>query len=769
MSVTLSSSTQLHNRYEIRGVIGHGGFGITYDGFDTHIMRRVAIKELYLQDCMLREEAGTFSISEDERDNIEKYKQDYLREARIIGQFAAEAGVVDVLDYFEENNTAYIVMEYLEGETLSHRLQEKGAMQAKDIFTWMLPLMHTLKHIHDAGVIHRDISPDNIMVKQGDTFVLCDFGASRNYQERENLSYIVKDHYAPIEQSGGSAKQGPWTDIYALSATIYECITGKKPDTSISRLLYDELEAPSKLGVEMPSALESILMKGLAVNPEDRYQDLSEMIAAIESGLPQEAQETSNVVKIPKRMIMIALIIVAVIIATIVFRRQGATPREDTHYDITLVAPDDMSIKGFNEAKETLKERLDILCEGEDYTLSSEDTTIHLMVPKAVFHGLSVEYVLQSYISRAIDFYLCAGRKNDDGQYEPMISSRLTLSRTDITSVELREGHINEIDASKINIHSDDYQYLRFQLSDAFVQSHEAELKALGEHITLTQDLDHKDYYYINTFAGDDNTFYLVDKDQEGSFMKLLHYNLTHPALEKSLYYQVSWEIVWHTMQERSGTHQTDISDIPSKYPVYYLKYGSYDQLTNGQKVDAKDILGKRLDTLSCDYALGSVNTQYTEDQSSSDTLALKVASDGFSSQLLNQLVSPVALSLVGDTGNVALSKLGDESCAVIKHDEQLSFVLDVTATDYLDAVVKTFKKGQKVYLYNAGLPVFEAKVSEENGIITFDRIYGQSKAMTIEDEWYTAMMMEILSEKNYAQICLPYVYTNATGDKMKS
>lgn len=253
----------LKNRYEIQGVIGEGGFGITYIGLDRTLNMRVAIKEFYPQGAVIRNNSISNNITVsgiDKKEFFYKGKEQFLREARILAQFNAQEGIVDVIDFFEENNTAYIIMKYLEGITLKEYIKQNGVMSIQDILELLVPVMEAIDVVHQNGVIHRDISPDNIMIQVNGRVKLMDFGAARAYTEfgGKSLSIVLKPGYAPPEQYQTHGIQGPWTDIYALSATIYSCITGHRPPDAVERVMEDSIKTPSELGIRIPLKMEPL-------------------------------------------------------------------------------------------------------------------------------------------------------------------------------------------------------------------------------------------------------------------------------------------------------------------------------------------------------------------------------------------------------------------------------------------------------------------------------------------------------------------------------
>ncbi len=279
----LLPGTVLNGKFLVGSALGEGGFGITYIGRDLNLDIKVAIKEFFPNGYVNRANAVssdiTCSISGDRQDFFVKGKERFLQEARILAKFATESGVVEVRDFFEENRTAYIIMEYVEGQDLKQYLKANGPMSPGKTIELLMPVMKTLTKIHAQGLIHRDISPDNIRMSHSGTKLL-DFGAARNVAEGANksLSVMLKPGYAPEEQYRSRGNQGPWTDVYALCATIYMCITGITPDDATQRVFNDELKRPSALGVAIDRNVEDALMKGMAVLQKDRYQSVNELI-----------------------------------------------------------------------------------------------------------------------------------------------------------------------------------------------------------------------------------------------------------------------------------------------------------------------------------------------------------------------------------------------------------------------------------------------------------------------------------------------------------
>lgn len=272
----LKPGTLLNNKYLVGRVLGEGGFGITYVGRDLTLDMKVAIKEYYPKNMAQRSNETTnvtvfnWSFS----DSFKHGKEKFILEAQTIAKMDKESAVVTVRDFFEQNNSAYIVMEFVEGHDLKHYMAKTGKPLDKDeLLELVEPVFGALGELHSMGLIHRDISPDNIMVEKGRARLI-DFGCARETMGSQGDT-VLKHSFSPLEQYRNQ-DMGPWTDVYAMAATIYYCITGKLPPRATDRAIRDELVPPSALGIKMSAKQEKALMKGLALHYEDRYQSMAE-------------------------------------------------------------------------------------------------------------------------------------------------------------------------------------------------------------------------------------------------------------------------------------------------------------------------------------------------------------------------------------------------------------------------------------------------------------------------------------------------------------
>ncbi|MBQ1381573.1 MAG: serine/threonine protein kinase [Ruminococcus sp.] len=298
----LKPGTVLQNRYLIGSVLGEGGFGITYIGLDKVLAKRVAVKEFYPAGAAHRASvvSGDVIITRGKEPMYRRGVERFVQEARSLAAFSSEDGIVDVLDTFQANNTAYIVMEYLEGNTLKALLKTEDVFDAARLIKLMEPVMKSLSVMHRTGFIHRDISPDNIMLTNNGKLKLMDFGSARYFLNQDSeLSVMLKQGYAPVEQYSSRSQQGPYTDVYALCATIYTCITGTVPENSLDRSRYDTLVPPSAKGVRISPVHEKALLHGLQPNAAVRSPDMETLMrefnGTVDPNRTQNAEvETNN-------------------------------------------------------------------------------------------------------------------------------------------------------------------------------------------------------------------------------------------------------------------------------------------------------------------------------------------------------------------------------------------------------------------------------------------------------------------------------------------
>ena len=274
----LKPGSLLNNKYLVGKVLGEGGFGITYVGRDLTLDMKVAIKEYYPNGMASRSNTSNSTISLVDwtfSNEFKKGREQFINEAQTIAKMDKESAVVTVRDFFEQNNSAYIVMEFVEGEDLRTIIKKQQKPMDPDVLLTLLePVFSALDELHGIGLIHRDISPDNIMIED-DRARLIDFGCARETMGGKQADAVLKHSFSPIEQYE-NRNMGPWTDVYAMAATIYYCITGRLVPKATDRMMRDELAQPSTFGVKLRPKQEKALMKALAVYPQDRYHSMAE-------------------------------------------------------------------------------------------------------------------------------------------------------------------------------------------------------------------------------------------------------------------------------------------------------------------------------------------------------------------------------------------------------------------------------------------------------------------------------------------------------------
>lgn len=282
----LIPGTLIHGRYRVEQVLGSGGFGVTYRVMDLKENRVSAMKEYMPLDAAYRPmgKKEVRPISESKKGQYERFRQQFLDEAQTIYKFRGHPNIVEVRHLFYENNTAYYVMEYVEGMDLGKFLKSQGGH-----ISWAMlrpivaQVVSALKQVHSGGMIHCDISPDNIFLMNAGQVKLLDFGAARNTLRGtvEASVIVAKVGYAPYEQMRGR-NMGAWTDIYALAVTIYHCVTGRMPPRAEERIVNDNTIWPSQMGVAIPSAQwENALKKAMSVRVEDRYRSVMDFWNAL--------------------------------------------------------------------------------------------------------------------------------------------------------------------------------------------------------------------------------------------------------------------------------------------------------------------------------------------------------------------------------------------------------------------------------------------------------------------------------------------------------
>ncbi|MBR6711157.1 MAG: serine/threonine protein kinase, partial [Selenomonadaceae bacterium] len=282
-SHALPCGTLLHGRYVVGKMLGQGGFGVTYIGWDLAMSQRICVKEYFPAGAAMRDAAKSATVTWSGGESAEELKrgrESFIREARKAVKLRKLNAVVQVWDVFYENDTAYLIMDYIEGVTLkSHLMETRRPLSEEECVRLLAPVMRDLEEAHARGIIHRDISPDNLMLQPDGSLVLLDIGAAKDLSGGSGQSSVLvaKKGFSPLEQYASGGNIGPWTDVYALCATIAYCVTGKLLPSPMDRLTGAELDLSA-----FSSAIAEVLQRGLAIRPEERIQSMRELLAAYE-------------------------------------------------------------------------------------------------------------------------------------------------------------------------------------------------------------------------------------------------------------------------------------------------------------------------------------------------------------------------------------------------------------------------------------------------------------------------------------------------------
>lgn len=286
----------LRDRYVLGRVLGEGSFGISYIAWDCLLDTVVAIKEYFPASLVSRhisEEDEDTNVYIYEKRESQKYQESlkkYLGEAKSLSAYYDLDGIVSVRDFFYTNNTAYIVMGYVDGISVKEYVEKNGPIEGEKFLRMLEPVIQSLAKVHQTGVLHRDISPDNMLLTRDEKLVLIDFGAARkeNINMTRSMTVVFKRGFSPEEQYRTRGQQGAWTDVYALCATAYYALTGKAPDESIQRVLEDDMPSLTEMtDVDLPMRQKRAFMKGMTVDFHHRYQTMDELY----QGLYQQGRD----------------------------------------------------------------------------------------------------------------------------------------------------------------------------------------------------------------------------------------------------------------------------------------------------------------------------------------------------------------------------------------------------------------------------------------------------------------------------------------------
>lgn len=579
---TLRPGTILEERYRIERVIGEGGFGITYEAVNERIGMTVAIKEFYCRDYTDRdvEESKDIRITAATEENFEKAKKRFLQEAKILSGFNTETAIVKILDYFEENGTAYIVMNYLFGTPLDQYIKKHGAMPWKEVLQKFGPLIDTLERVHNRGVLHRDISPGNIMVLENGSLCLLDFGSAKDrfIEEGENVTTIFsKQGYTPIEQYARNGQLGAWSDVYALASVIYECLTGTHPPDSVQRAIYDEYETLQEKKIEAPAELDSVLKKGLAVRVEGRYSNMGELREAVEALLVETKSRKRKWVCVSTLAILV-LCTAAGLWFFVKYREQIHLHFKETE-TFRLVRDEDTTIADFDRDFQRIEERIKMLTGTEPYIWKKENDEFYGVIPLSCFGREDPKEIIRNLIARPCKWTIC--------------------------DVELYGKYVDHI-----GFRDDGKCELEIRLSDSTPENIQNDLSELCKDVaTLSVDFGYDNHLSLDGKMLSPLSFtWDLQKEWEDKKMReLFVHNISQDALAVSLNVHTQIQAVWDVLDSGNafGVYQCAPEDLSSDTVTLEYWKSYEDERTEGEIADFVLGVRERLDVLEIPYALG--------------------------------------------------------------------------------------------------------------------------------------------------------------------
>ena len=726
----LIEGTILDGRYEIGPVLGEGGFGITYSGRNMNTGAKVAIKEFFCREYMGRDTTGTgrtFLIEDTAGRRFAAEKRRFLREARIIRDYEKEPGIVTVLDYFEENETAYIVMEEIDGEDLRSYVRSKGKIDAETLFAELHPLMQSLQILHRAGVVHRDISPDNIIRTKEGKMVLIDFGSAKDLSsETKSVTMTIKDGYTPPEQYRKGCEPSVALDIYSLSATIYYCLTGFVPPASIQRVLLDELEPLSSM-VMIPKEISNMITAGMSLKAEDRPKDIDAMLEVIDRNYKIIPPEEKARRKRRKRIIAAAIIGVIVlgagfgvshVVKNIAQYRVMMQSTIVTHYKWD-------NDEDMQQTKDLLKERIETFAGKNHYLFTEKKDEIVVEIPTALMGEAKPELIIDTLFTHryrncsifkadeqmeAEQMYSSTNESNADEElvFAPANISEMAVSSDSIPIGDTSTATIEHLTITLKNNISRDVAELLSHKGDLLI----VDVNPAGVRYHAFSDGDGRTLYIVDNFASKqqqyeemihcacsktDSQKIDVEDSECGDVFGVIKNNLEEkvesfhaPAFNNELI--VNWE-------QSGGKNQCAPDEIKGEFML--LAYETIqDETSEGDEAKSITAFKNRLDTLQIPYAFGT--DAYNEHR-----FVIKVAKD---------TLKQSEAMLLGKRDSFEITNGYHNTLVSLKEEQNKDITVDIQYDE--DNLQKIVAQNEKydidhVYLYYGDMPVAFADTEE--------------------------------------------------------
>lgn len=716
-SYALQPDTILQGKYHILLPIGKGGFSITYLAEQTSDGVMVALKELFNREYMVRvAPENTVHIDRDPSlTRMERDRNQFMNEWTILKRFASYPGIVKPIELFEENNTVYIAMEHLSGGSLKDNVRLRGRYDADSVLEKTSKVLCLLAEMHKLGFVHGDISPDNLVLGEDGTFNLIDFGAVREIGTTRMTGEVLwKEGYTPAETMGDLTKSDKRSDIYSICATLYYALTGLAPMDSTERMYDDRLQPLSELRPEVDPIIDRLVMKGLSMDPEERWENIEEMQDVIRQYVKTEDERKREKEIIARRKrrkkICIASGIAAVLLLALVIfavthqellKFKGADTRT-----IALYYDDSMGKEKTDILQKNIRQKLDHIA-GDEYILKKKSGYFEISTKSEVFDNVD----LPSFINKFFNFDYCTIGVDSEGS--PFYPCEINMEKIDY--MEEQEAGLllllSEETASKLQ--DDIEEGCGFLL----------EINTKGEGISMwdCENSPNKGNSYTMDVEYDpENRHLYISDDSFGGTMsrKLFVDCLSQDAIPISAY-NYSRQIEWEQRTDPTwGEYQVEATELYGNTVLldYTINYSSiYDPADITQ-------VKQRLDSLKIQYACGF-------DMSNENELYVKVKEDAIweieAAMLCNNLYSSISSDSdnfgIKTASGIVPSKIEEFGHLVAENKKVGVKVEDIEA--FLNGLERSEDK--RIQLCLDYRPVFEAEPSDisNDGWVYFDTL----------------------------------------------
>lgn len=655
----LEQGSILDGRYRIISMKRKSETGFLYNAINILTGNAVEIKEYFPSSCIRENNQEIRAVKGMGTLTFEMLKKRFLREARILKDYRDLPGIVGILDYFEVNGTVYCVLEKREGILLADRLKgmPNKRMNPKSAFQGMIPILQSLAKIHEAGFLIRMIRPDNIEVSKDNQFSICDFGVPKEFEtvrqqedKKEDslhieanatkLTVFEADAFTAPERMDTETKQGPWSDLYSVTAVLYLCITGQEPERAYEQILGEQLPSPSELGIQIDEKAERVLMKGLAIKAEERYRNADEMLADICRIYPKE--NTVNKKKRWKKMIMIvAAVAGATLFGAVLFfyfhpailKFHGIETET-----IWLEPAKNADKKTVKQDWEIIRQRVKVFAGERGYIWQKKGKNVLLILPESLFEEQGSRSSIQDYLLDPWDLY--SARKNASIEkveekkagimpgYKEYLTYHKVLTN-DKRPIELPEKgrylrvkvtpRIRKMMENIIEKFQDSIQHPGADPTKAAEKLIDSRTTWLVRDTNLwSENQAYAEKLYLGLETNvlvvhlDENINYLdvTGEMQSGPFFRLMTYNLTHNGPRNKFYAYAEQKIKWEIPGRGTvkGKYQKK-AEYPIHKPVYlaYLNVysGKIDQKSAGEWGRKITDFKEMLDVLKTPYAIG--------------------------------------------------------------------------------------------------------------------------------------------------------------------